>query len=444
MPAPATARTATAPCSGGVSAAAGAWRYAFDAGHAQSAGFNAIANPANFSFDDDRDGYRRDDAGGSIAYAFAPEQELSARFLNSRLNAQFDAGPGFDDRTITTVESYALASSNRLTSFWTSRLEAGATGDTERYANRLRPVAVHDPATALMPGRTISCCRGERWRWRWSGARSASAATPISPSPRATPTPWSASIASRTGRRRCSPTCAATTARNSAPARPARLAYGYRFAPRWRASASYGTAFKAPTFNDLYFPGFSNPDLRPETARNAEVALRYASDAVAAGIVAYRNRVRDLIVFQCDADLQLRAAERRRRDACRASRWSSVSTSAERPRAPASTCSSPEDDATGHLLPRRARRHAALALEHALGPVRLSAELVASSERFDDAANTRRMGGYALLNLVAEWPFGPRWTAFARLDNALDKHYELAADYNTAGAAVFAGVRWRY
>jgi outer membrane cobalamin receptor len=33
---------------------------------------------------------------------------------------------------------------------------------------------------------------------------------------------------------------------------------------------------------------------------------------------------------------------------------------------------------------------------------------------------------------------------FARLDNALDKHYELAADYATAGANLFAGVRWRY
>ena len=79
------------------------------------------------------------------------------------------------------------------------------------------------------------------------------------------------------------------------------LAYGHAFGGGWRATASYGTAFKAPTFNDLYFPGFSNPDLQPETARNAEAALRYAAGEIAAGVVAYRNRVRDLIVFQCDA-----------------------------------------------------------------------------------------------------------------------------------------------
>ena len=41
-------------------------------------------------------------------------------------NNQFDGGPGFDDRTITTVETWQVASRNRLASFWVSRLSAGA------------------------------------------------------------------------------------------------------------------------------------------------------------------------------------------------------------------------------------------------------------------------------------------------------------------------------
>jgi len=48
------------------------------------------------------------------------------------------------------------------------------------------------------------------------------------------------------------------------------VAYGYRLSSEWRATASYGTAFKAPTFNDLYYPEFSNPNLVPETSRNVE------------------------------------------------------------------------------------------------------------------------------------------------------------------------------
>ena len=432
----------TSAASGGVSGAAGAWRYALDIGHRQSSGFNAIADPAHFGFNDDRDGYRGDDASGSVSFRLAPEQELSARFLKSRLNAQFDAEAGFDDRTITTVDSYALASRNRLTAWWMSRLEAARTDD------------VSDSRTGFGPGRFTTRQRLYVWQNDFAlprgslgvalerreervggdtafavGSRDTNAAVGVYrlvDGPQALQLNLRRDDSTQFGGR--------TTGA---------LAYGYGFAPGWRASAGFGTAFKAPTFNDLYYPGASNPELKPETARNAEIALRYASGDAAAGIVAYRNRVRDLIVFECDADfncapqnvaaatLQGVTLELRiRRDATTAT----ASIDLQRP----------HDEARGLLLPRRARRHAALAVDHSLGPVQLRAELSASSARFDDAANTRRMGGYALLNMLIEWPFQTHWTAFARLDNVLDKHYELAADYHTAGANLFAGVRWRY
>ena len=40
-------------------------------------------------------------------------------------------------------------------------------------------------------------------------------------------------------------------------------AWGLGFAEYWRVTAGYGTAFKAPTFNELYFPFFGNPNLEP-------------------------------------------------------------------------------------------------------------------------------------------------------------------------------------
>ncbi|MDE2408655.1 MAG: TonB-dependent receptor, partial [Xanthomonadaceae bacterium] len=46
------------------------------------------------------------------------------------------------------------------------------------------------------------------------------------------------------------------------------IAWGLAFAGNWRATASYGTAFKAPSFNELYYPGFSNPLLLPESSRS--------------------------------------------------------------------------------------------------------------------------------------------------------------------------------
>ena len=103
----------------------------------------------------------------------------------------------------------------------------------------------------------------------------------------------------------------------------------------------------------------------------------------------------------------------------------------------------PDDTVTGKLLPRRAREHGALTLLQTIGPVRLGAEVVASSYRYDDAANTKRLAGYGILNLTLEWDVARSWTLFVRGNNVFDQDYQLAADFSTGGATVFGGVRWR-
>jgi vitamin B12 transporter len=103
----------------------------------------------------------------------------------------------------------------------------------------------------------------------------------------------------------------------------------------------------------------------------------------------------------------------------------------------------PTDDASGDLLPRRARRHGSLSIGRTFGPWRFGIEEVASSARFDDAANTRRMGGYALTNLTLEYAFAKAWSVFARVNNLFDKRYEVVADYNTPRANGFVGVRYQ-
>jgi len=221
------------------------------------------------------------------------------------------------------------------------------------------------------------------------------------------------------------------------------FAYAYTLAPGWRASASYGTGFKAPTFNDLYFPGFSKPDLVPETAHNVEVALRYASSAINAGVVAYHNRVRQLIVFECDANFNC-APQNVANATLEGVTLELQAVMSETTIKASMDFARPYDDATGNLLPRRARRYGALDATHSLGGWLLGVQLAASSARYDDAANARRMGGYAVVNLNAEYALATRWTLFAVAGNIFNKHYELAADYNTAPANLFAGMRFRY
>lgn len=51
------------------------------------------------------------------------------------------------------------------------------------------------------------------------------------------------------------------------------IAWGYQFETGPRLTASFGTAYKAPTFNELYFPGFGNPNLDPEESRSFEIGV---------------------------------------------------------------------------------------------------------------------------------------------------------------------------
>jgi vitamin B12 transporter len=102
----------------------------------------------------------------------------------------------------------------------------------------------------------------------------------------------------------------------------------------------------------------------------------------------------------------------------------------------------PQDNRTGKRLARRAAKHANFGAEYSMGQFKSGAEWVVSGERYDDAANLRRLGGYGLLNLYATWQLNEDFSLLARVNNALDKNYELARNYGTGGRSWFAGLRY--
>lgn len=71
-------------------------------------------------------------------------------------------------------------------------------------------------------------------------------------------------------------------------------AYGFAFAPNWRATASAGTAFKAPTLYQR-FSLYGDDTLRPETSRNVELGVKWAEGANHFSATLYRNNVSNLI-----------------------------------------------------------------------------------------------------------------------------------------------------
>ncbi|MFC7460103.1 TonB-dependent receptor domain-containing protein [Hydrogenophaga defluvii] len=225
-------------------------------------------------------------------------------------------------------------------------------------------------------------------------------------------------------------------------------AYAYGFAPGWRATASAGTSFRAPTLFQR-FSVYGVPHLKPESGRNLEAGLRYAHQNTRYGVVAYRNTVSDLIDYvsgpgPCANGLGDWAG-------CYANtaraRFSGVTLQAARRVGDFNLSASldlqnPRNLDTGKRLVRRAQRHASLSADTRSGAWQWGAEWKLSGQRYSDVANTERLGGYGLVNVHASRPLGQDWSLLLRVDNVGGKDHQTIRGYATAGRTFYAGLKW--
>jgi len=221
-------------------------------------------------------------------------------------------------------------------------------------------------------------------------------------------------------------------------------AYGYAITPTLRATASAGSAFRVPTLFQR-FSQYGVPTLKPEESRNYELGLHYADGPTTAGIVAYRNRVTNLITFDGSAT-GCASGPGCYANTARAV-YEGVTLSGGHRIGDVTLRASvdvqnPRDLDTGNQLARRARRHASLGADWRVAGWTLGAEVLSYSRRYDDAANTRPLGGYTLLNLVASTQLTRDISLIARIDNAGNKDYMLARGYATAGRSGYVGIKW--
>ena len=219
-------------------------------------------------------------------------------------------------------------------------------------------------------------------------------------------------------------------------------AWGFNFAEGWRASASVGTAFKAPSFNELYFPFFGNPALRPERSRTAEAGVAWRGEHLQLRLDAFSTEVDDLIAFDAALFLPNNIETARLRGA----ELGAQATLAGWDFAGSASWLDAENRTggaqRGNALPRRAPRKARVDADRRFGAFGLGLTAVAESARYDDMANTRRLPGFATLDLRLEYAFTRDWTLQAQIGNALDRDYQTAAYYNQDGRNV--ALRLRY
>ncbi|MCM2330068.1 MAG: TonB-dependent vitamin B12 receptor [Pseudomonas sagittaria] len=221
------------------------------------------------------------------------------------------------------------------------------------------------------------------------------------------------------------------------------VAYGYALSDELRAYASYGSAFKAPTFNELYYPGYGNPALDAETSRSLELGLQGQPAWGHWQLAAFRTRVDDLIAYdsRLEAPNNVDQARIRGVEASLGSQWLGWDWNANL------TLQEPESRADGasdgNELPRRARQILNLDIDRAFGRFSAGASLHAEGQRYDDLANQRELSGFATLDLRGEYRLDEQWRLQARVTNLLDADYQTAAGFNQPGQAVYFTVRYQ-
>jgi vitamin B12 transporter len=215
--------------------------------------------------------------------------------------------------------------------------------------------------------------------------------------------------------------------------------YGYRLTDAWRLTAAASSAFRAPNFNELYYPGFGNPALQPERARSGELGVQYGSGAQLAKLVVFRTRIYDLIGGFPIANInraEITGVELSYRGQIfGADIIGSV------------TAQDPIDQSNGNQqLTRRARHFAALSVQKSINQWRFGGELRASGLRQDNNVYTfapETDAGYGVVNLTARYQITKTLALQGRADNIFNRHYELADGYNTQPAGFFLGLSYR-
>jgi vitamin B12 transporter len=431
----------------GVSGGSEAWSYALRGGYYDTDGINASTRKNPFAFEPDRDAFRNASASGSLAFRPAEGHEIGATALYTEGRNRYDEGvAGFSPYNDVAQSAYSLYSRNRLTAAWTSTLRLGRSQD---YYRNFSPYNAGDgyfdiettqdqlvwqndiqlPLGSLLAALETLQQKGES-EGNFDKSRRINSAL----------LGWSGQLGTHFFQANVRRDDNSQFGDKTSGA----LSYGYQLSPELRLRAAVGSAFRAPSLNDLYYPlqcfgAFGcfggNPDLKPERAHSKEVGLVWEQPRRRAALTVYDSRVKDLIV------------------------WGNTPENVARARLTGATLSDEgqfgayklgmaidwldaRDADTDKRLRRRARWQGTFHAARELGAWTLGGEWQLVSGRYEDASEMQRMGGYGLVNLFARYAVAREWTLEARANNVGDKQYESALGFATPGANAFFAVRY--
>ncbi|MBC3808765.1 TonB-dependent receptor [Undibacterium seohonense] len=424
------------------------FQYSLNTAKESTDGFSA-SKPASgpFTYNADKDGYTQKSFNGNLSWKLNPDLTVGVNFVQSTLDVDFDAGATQRDFGVQKFDNVATFVRGKLAQNWNSSLQFSR--NTDRVF------------TDASYGKSNADTMQRGWTWqndvsfgkdvlqfvaekREEDVRTTTAALN---GKRDTQSYALAYVMKQDAH------LASLSARMDDSSQYGRhntgsIAYGYKLSDALRVNASYGTSFRAPTFNELYYPYYGIPSNKPELGKNTEVGVFYDDSSLQLSAVYYQNKITDLLVYaekkDCPTGFNFGCAANINKGtlsgltmgvSTRLGAWNLRTTM---------DIQDPTDDTTGKRLARRAQRHASFGVDYRSNDLTVGIESVVSGDRFDDAANKNRLGGYGIVNLVTTYKIASDWSLLARWNNVANKDYELARNYRTPGSNFYLGLSYGY
>ncbi|WP_458734222.1 TonB-dependent receptor domain-containing protein [Zobellella taiwanensis] len=208
-----------------------------------------------------------------------------------------------------------------------------------------------------------------------------------------------------------------------------------------KATLSYGTAFRAPSFSNLYYPDYSNPDLQPEKSQNWELGFTGDYDVLDWSLNVYRNEIDSMIIGLKNSTENVDALISGAEFVVKADTGLLHHTVSYE-------YTNAKDIKKASQLLNRAKRKFSWTGDIDVADSNLFAQVLYVSDRQTYDADFMKglvyTPSYTLWNIGARYPLTQNLTLNGKINNLFDKDYQVVSGYDTPGMEFYLGADYRF
>ncbi len=228
------------------------------------------------------------------------------------------------------------------------------------------------------------------------------------------------------------------------------LGASYTLNHQFRLFSSAGTAFQAPTYNELYWPGYGNPDLVPEESLNYEVGIEAYFDVAEFRITGFSNTIDNLKNYQgsnvelANSDVTIQGMELGVYfDTGAITHSVFLDLLDTKNKVNVAPYGSPINIQEMELA-RRANQALRWLTSYSYSDWQFDLVYFYQGDRYDDSRNTQKLDSYSLVDLSMAYQMNEQWKARLKVNNVFDADYQTAYSYNTQRRAFYLSTTYQF